>query len=118
MNESDLVRLRHMLEAAQTALVFTENETRESLDNDLKLVFAIIRAVEIIGEAATKVSTETREQYPEIEWKGITGMRHVLAHDYFKVNLDRVWNTVTIDLPELIALLEPIIRSVEGGGSE
>jgi uncharacterized protein with HEPN domain len=117
MNESDLIRLRHMLEAAQTALMFAENETRESLDSDLKLVFAIVRAVEIIGEAATKVSVETRSQFPEIEWKGITGTRHVLVHDYFKVNLDRVWNTVTVDLPELIAQLEAIIRLADEDSS-
>jgi uncharacterized protein with HEPN domain len=102
-----------MLEAAQAGVSFIQNETRESLEKDLKLVFALVRAVEIIGEAATKVSQDTRNKYPTIEWKGITGMRHIIVHDYFKINLDRVWDTATIDLPLLITQLEEIIISVE-----
>src|SRR5574341_334079 len=113
MDDSDLVRLRHMLEAAQTGVSFVQGETRVSLDHDLKLVFALVRAVEIIGEAATKISDKTRNEYPQIPWKKITGMRHILSHDYYRVNLDVVWQTATVDLPGLIAELDPIIQAID-----
>jgi uncharacterized protein with HEPN domain len=70
----DLVRLHHMLEAAQAALEFIQGETRASLDKDRKLVFALVRAIEIIGEAASKVSQEFRDNHPQIPWKVIVGM--------------------------------------------
>jgi uncharacterized protein with HEPN domain len=74
------------------------------------LVLAILKAVEIIGEAASKVSDETREVYPQIPWSGIVAMRNRLTHVYFDIDLERVWDTVTDDLPPLISSLEKIIH--------
>jgi uncharacterized protein with HEPN domain len=113
MDEADLIRLRHMLEAAEAGVSFIENESREALDTDQKLVFALVRAVQIVGEAATKISQETRAQYPEIPWKNITGTRHILVHDYFKISLDRIWQTAVDDLPPLIEQLKAIITALD-----
>lgn len=84
----DQVRLLHMRDAAQQAIDFIEGETRESLDQDTKLMFALTRAVEIIGEAASRVSPELREKYPQIPWPLMIGMRNRLIHAYYEVNLD------------------------------
>jgi len=114
MNEGDLIRLRHMLEAAQIALSLVEGETRASLDADIKLRLALTKAIEIIGEAASKVTAETRTQLPAIPWTGIVGMRNVLIHGYFDIDLDKLWNTVSMNLPPLISELEKIPPPKEG----
>jgi uncharacterized protein with HEPN domain len=105
----DWIRLRHMLDAAHLALSFVEGETRDGLDADPKLKFALVRVLEIIGEAASKVSLECRDQYPQIPWPLIVGMRNRLIHAYFDVNLDQVWDTVTGDLPSLAEALQKIL---------
>jgi uncharacterized protein with HEPN domain len=111
MSAEDVIRLLHMLQAAQTALEFAEDQTRQSLDSNLMLVFALIRAVEIIGEAASKLSAELQTANPQIPWRAIVGMRNRLVHGYFDVDLDEVWSTITRDLPILIAQIEPLMGS-------
>ena len=74
---------------------------------------AILKAVEVVGEAASQVSPEGKEAHPEIPWAKIIGMRNRLVHGYFNVNLERVWETVQQDLPDLIALLEPLVPPEE-----
>jgi uncharacterized protein with HEPN domain len=98
----DLIRIRHMRDAASEALSFTAGKTRIALDSDRMLILAIIKELEIIGEAASKVSCETRERFAEIPWQDVVGMRNRLIHGYFDVDIDRVWDTVNIDLPELL----------------
>lgn len=109
MNESDLIRLRHMYDAAQEAIRFTSNETREALENNRLLVLALVKEIEIIGEAASRVSESGRKESPNIPWRDIIDMRNHLIHAYFKVDLDQVWSTLQHDLPPLIAELEKII---------
>lgn len=108
MNEKDEIRLRDMLDAARKAQRFIAGRNREALDSDDMLTFALTRAIEIIGEAASRISKETSDQYPEIDWKGITGMRHKAIHDYMEFDLDILWKTVTVRIPELIIQLESI----------
>jgi uncharacterized protein with HEPN domain len=98
-----------MLDAARQARSFAEGETRGSLENDRKLVFALLKAVEVIGEAASQVSKDTRKTLPLIPWPDIIGMRHRLIHAYFDINLDILWNTIVKDLPPLIRVLEEIL---------
>ena len=83
MPKSDRVRLQHMLDAAREALSFVRGKTRGHLDRDRLLVLALVKAIEIIGEAAYQVSSETRWQIPEVPWEDIIGMRHRLVHAYF-----------------------------------
>ncbi|MDX1994349.1 MAG: HepT-like ribonuclease domain-containing protein [bacterium] len=113
MKEDDLIRLRHMLEAAHTVAMFAAGESRASLDNDLKLTFALVHAIQIIGEAAFKISKESRDEQPQIPWSKIIGMRHVLVHDYFDIDRDLVWSTVTKSIPDLIGELEKIVPPSE-----
>jgi uncharacterized protein with HEPN domain len=113
MNEGDRVRLRHMLDAAEEVVVFTAGENRDSLDHDLKLVRALCMSIGIIGEAASDLSNDLREQNPQIPWRQIIGMRNFLIHAYFSLDLDILWNTVTQSIPPLITELHSLIPPVE-----
>ena len=104
----DTTRLRHMLEAAQKITQYADGKGRDSLDHDEVLQLALIRLVEIIGEAAARVSTEFQATHPEIAWSALKGMRNRLIHAYFKVDMDVLWETVTISVPALIEQLEKI----------
>jgi uncharacterized protein with HEPN domain len=110
MRNEDNIRLRHMLDAARQAQSFAKGETRGSLEKDRKLVFALLKAVEVIGEAASQVSKDTRKTLPMIPWADIIGMRHRLMHAYFDINLDVLWNTIAKDLPPLVGVLEEILE--------
>lgn len=109
MQPNDRVRLQHMLDAAKEAQGFTEGKSRIDLDNDRMLTLSLVKLIEIIGEAASGITVECRDQYPTIPWLDIIGMRHRLIHAYFDVNLDIVWATVTDDLPRLLVALEEIL---------
>ncbi len=109
MRNDDAIRLRHMLDAGQEAIEFARGHTRADLDGDRMLVLALMKDIEIIGEAAYQVSPTTREQLPAIPWDDIIGMRHRLVHAYFDINLDILWRTVQYDLPPLIAVLECVL---------
>lgn len=106
MRKDDVIRLRHMRDAAREALEFARGRVRSDLDRNRMLVLALIKDIEIIGEAANQVSEETRMQLPEIPWADIIGMRHRLIHAYFDINLEILWRTVQQDLPSLLTALE------------
>jgi len=95
-----------MLEAARTAAGFVQGQTRSDLATDRMLAFALVRAIGIIGEAACKVTGETRASCPEVPWPALVAMRNRLIHACFDIDLDRVWDTVADDLPPLVAQLE------------
>ena len=111
MRKDDVVRLRHMLDAATEATSFAANKTRSSLDTDRKLVLSLVKSIEIIGEAAANVTTECREKLPHIPWRDIISMRNRLIHAYFDINLDILWKTVIEDLPPLLAELKKIAKT-------
>ena len=110
---SDAVRLRHMLESARKAVAFTQGRTRADLDRDELLGLAVIRLLEVVGEAAKGVSGELRGNHANVDWKLIAGMRDRLIHGYFEVDLDIVWAVVKSDLPNLISVLEPLVAEAE-----
>jgi uncharacterized protein with HEPN domain len=105
---SDSVRARHILDAAREAVALSKGRSRADLDTDRLLALGVTRLLEIIGEAAKGISPAFREKYPHLRWKEMAGMRDRLIHGYFDVNLDVVWQTVTTNLPPLIAGLERI----------
>jgi len=108
-DERDVAYLWDMLEAARTARDFTAGATLEDYLGDRKLQLAVERVIEIIGEAARRVSESFRSDHPEIPWRAIIGQRHVLAHEYGEIKQERIWNVATERVSELIALLEPLV---------
>lgn len=111
MRKDDLIRMRHMLDASNRAISFASGKRRADLDRDYMLAFALTRAIEVIGEAASKVSEETQERFKEIPWSLIIGMRHRLIHGYDEINLDILWETATRAVPPLVQDLERIIKA-------
>jgi len=108
-NRDDTIRMRHMLDAARDALAFAEGRRRQDLDNDRMLTFALVRAIEVIGEAASKVTPEGQDQATAIAWDAAVGMRNRIVHAYYDIDLDVVWDTVLYDLPALVAELEKVL---------
>lgn len=98
-----------MLYEAQQARRFMSNKRRFDLDSDDLLAYAVVRAIEIVGEAAAHVSLETRMTYPQIPWHNIIGMRNRIVHKYNQVDLNIVWEVVDRNLPGLIVELEAIL---------
>ena len=105
----DRTRLLHMRDAAREAVGFVRNGKREDLDNNRMLTLAVVKEIEIIGEAASRVSAECQAKHPQLMWRQMVGMRNRLTHAYFEVDLDIVWEVVTHDLPPLIEALEVIL---------
>ena len=101
--------LLDILIAARQARAFLEGVTWEEFVQSELHQSAVLRPLEIIGEAARRVSLETQQAHPEIPWAQMIGMRNRLIHEYFQVDLRRVWETVQTDLPALIAQVEPLI---------
>ena len=110
MQDEDCIRIGHMIEAAEDALRFVANRARSDLDSDRMLLFALVRAVEIIGEAASKVSDEIRSAHAEIPWKAIIGMRNRLVHAYFDIDADILWVAVTVEIPALLTQVKALTR--------
>lgn len=113
MQKDDLVRMRHMLDAAREALSFSSGKSRTDLNSDRMLVLSVVKDIEIIGEAAGKVSQVTKKMSEEIPWQDIIDMRNHLTHAYFDIDLDIVWDTIMNDLPPLVDSLEKIIPPAE-----
>jgi uncharacterized protein with HEPN domain len=93
--------LTDMRDAIRAAREFSRGVTFEEFRNNREKQFAIIHALEIVGEAAKQVPASVRADYPDIPWRDIAGMRDRLIHGYFSVNLERLWNTILDDLPHL-----------------
>jgi uncharacterized protein with HEPN domain len=109
MTNHDRIRLRHMLESAKEAQSYIVGSKRANLDRDRQLVHSLVRCIEIVGEAAAKVSQQCRSEIVSIPWLDIVAMRNRLIHAYFEINVDLVWDTVVDDLPPLIAVLEEVV---------
>jgi uncharacterized protein with HEPN domain len=117
MNDRDEVRLRDMLDAARDGVSFTAGRTRPMLDTDRMFAFALVRAIEIIGEAASRLSPETRTALAQIQWQAVIGMRNKIIHDYVSIDYNIVWDVATSDLPNLIGELEKILDESDHGSS-
>ena len=105
------IRLRHMLDHAMEAMSIVQGKKRSDLNSDRMMELSLVRLVEIIGEAAAQVGTESREKYPSIPWLQMVGMRNRLIHGYDAVDLDVLWDTIIDDLPPLIDELKKILLS-------
>src|SRR3972149_4723560 len=102
----DTVSLKDMLSHAREAVALLGDTSREAFRDQRVLQLALTRLVEIVGEAAHRVSDATQQAHPVIPWPEVIGMRHRLVHGYDVIDYDLLWDTVTSDLPPLIAALE------------
>jgi uncharacterized protein with HEPN domain len=109
MYPDDSTRLRHMRDAAREALAFAKGKHRADLDKDRQLALALLKCIEIVGEAASAVGEETVSRHPQIPWRQIRGMRNRLVHGYYEVDLNIVWDTVEHNLAPLVAALEQAV---------
>ena len=108
LRRDDTLRLQDMLTAAHDARAFAAGKTEADLSHDKQLTLALLKCIEIIGEAATRVGEDTRAKYPALPWADMIGMRNRLVHIYFDIDLSLLWTTITDDLPVLIRELEKI----------
>ena len=109
--EEDL--LKDILEGARRILLYTENMQYDTFLEDFKTQDAVIRNLEIIGEASKNLSEEFRKTHTKVPWKSIAGMRDKLIHDYFGVNVDIVWGVATEDLSRLVNQISQILSTIE-----
>lgn len=105
MQPEDEVRLRHLVDAARTAVEFVEGRERGDIEADEMLRLALTKLVEIVGEAAKQVSPSGRAEIPDVPWSAAARMRDRLVHHYFDIDLDVLWKTVNDDLPALLDVL-------------
>src|SRR5262249_38304959 len=110
MSNRDYVRFQHMLDAALAAISHLEKRSREDLDNNRLLLNGVVRELEILGEAASRVTQDTREAFPKLPWKEMIGLRNRLIHAYFDVNVDTIWLVIKESLPPIIPQLQQILK--------
>lgn len=89
---------------------FTKGMSYEDMDNDRKTLFAVIRCLEVLGEAVKKIPENIRNEYPKIPWQEIAGMRDKLIHEYFGVDIETIWDTIQDDLSPLQEAIDKIIK--------
>ena len=109
-SRSDKDLLSDIQAVAQRIAAYTAGMTYDAFPGDTKTQDAVVRNLEIIGEATKNLSVELRAKYPDLPWKGMVGVRDRLIHDYFGVNLDIVWQIITAELPEVVVKVEVIKR--------
>ncbi len=108
MQGDDRLYIRHMLDSARKAQAIAGKMSRAEFDADETTRLALTHLLQVIGEAARRVSRDYQDSRPLIPWSGVIGMRHKVVHDYLNVDDDVVWQTLQEDLPELIAALEQL----------
>lgn len=113
MPSFDAIRLRHMREAAAAAMEMAAGHERPELFRNLVLAMALTRCLEILGEAASRVSPETRLRFPAIPFVKMVSMRNRLIHAYFDVDPEVVWTTVRDDLPPLLGALDAALAEID-----
>ncbi len=113
MRNDDRVRVAHMVDAAKSIAQFIAGRQRSDLDEDQMLLFAVVRAIEVLGEAASRMSEEARSQSPHIRWRSIISMRNRLVHEYFDIDPEIVWKTATAEIPLLLPSLQALAEERE-----
>ena len=115
MPHDDLVLAGHMLDMAKIVQQLVAGTARQDLDQEVKLQLALVRALQVIGEAAWQTSAEFRSAHDGIPWSKIAGFRHRVVHEYFSIDYDVVWRVATSEMQPLIDYLSPIVHGSAGG---
>ena len=105
----DKASLQDIYKAGQSILTYVESLSQAELEADEMRLSAIAYQILIIGEATTRLSSDFRENHPEIPWKGMVGMRNIMAHQYDKIDLDILWNAVSKGIPDILRKIEPLL---------
>jgi uncharacterized protein with HEPN domain len=113
MQSKDRIRVQHILDEAGEACKYAKGISFDEFVEDGKTVRAVMRSIEVMGEAASKVSIEFRKEHPDVPWQKIIGMRNRLIHVYFDIDYSIVWQTVKENLPPLIEQLQSILKNKE-----
>ena len=108
MRREDTIRIDHMIEAGEACASFIAGRSRDEFEADLMLRFALARAIEIIGEAASRLSIEARAAAPSIPWREIVAIRNRLIHAYFDLDHDILWKAATEEIPSLLVELRAV----------
>jgi len=106
---ADEVRLKHILDAISEIEAYTKKKSIEDFTNNSMLKFASVKQLEIIGEAANHISEEMIKDFPEIKWRSVIGLRNLLIHEYFGIDVRIVWNIITNDLPKLKKQIQTVL---------
>ncbi len=115
MLPSNLELLKHILDEIQFVLKSTNGKAIEDVTNDPILSRAIIRSLEIIGEATTKIDSKFKSDHPHIEWRKLSNTRNKLIHDYFGIDYEIVWDIICAKLPDLYSSISDILKQSESG---
>ena len=105
--------IQDILDSIVEVKKFVEGMRFEDFTKDKKTVNAVIRSLEVIGEAAKKVPEDLREGYPQIPWKRMTGMRDKLIHEYFGIDLEIVWEAINNELPPIKPMIQKVLKDIE-----
>jgi uncharacterized protein with HEPN domain len=108
----DKQRLLHILESIEEIEKYTAGSNLEVFLQNSMMKFASVKQIEIIGEAANYISEETKNKFSDIQWRQITGLRHVLVHEYFGVDSKLIWQIITDDIPELKIKIKEVLLSI------
>lgn len=109
----DRTRIQHMLEAAVKSQDNVKGLSREDLDNDENWAIVLVHWIQVMGEAARRVSPGLKVAHPEVEWSKIQGMRHRIVHDYTEIDLNIIWTVVTGEVKVLVEQLKAVLRELE-----
>jgi uncharacterized protein with HEPN domain len=108
----DVTRLRHIIEATQEAMGYAQGLSWDEFQGSRPLQHAVVRCIEIIGEASSRISKECRDSNPQVPWVDIVAMRNRIVHAYYDIDIAVVWKTVTEDLPAMLPEIQGIVRGL------
>lgn len=109
MNDDFLDYVEDIIDAMNKAEILIEDVTFKQFESDFRINYALVRALEIIGEATKRLPESIRTQYPDVPWKGMAGMRDRIIHGYDLVDMQIVWDVVKIDIPKIKPLIKKIL---------